>query len=411
MKLNLLKKTAYFVAIAITVTALAACGGDKAKDKEQNTEVTTEEESSGGGKINPNVTPMVSKAPEAADADNLKDVFAERFSMGVAVNSWQLADSNTLDFITKHYTSITMENEMKPDYILDQEASASAEDGMPVLKLDAVDNIMKMAEDAGLKMRGHTLIWHSQTPGWLFRVDYDEDGDYVDRETMLARMESYIKKVLTFCNEEHPGLVYAWDVCNETMNDSQYSGHRTDSPWYITIGEDYIEKAFEFARKYADKDTKLFLNDYGITYGEKCKAIYEVATGLYEKGLLDGIGMQSHHDMENFNPDNLEAAIYKYAQLDGLEIQLTELDLHNNDNSSDSMQKQAELYKQLFDVIVKLDAEEMANVTNVTFWGLNDSTTWLTGFRKETSYPLLFDAGNNPKPCYYSVIESVKEYQ
>ena len=97
----------------------------------------------------------------------------------------------------------------------------------------------------------------------------------------------------------------------------------------------------------------------------------------------------------------------KFAQLEGLEIQLTELDMHYNDNSEDAMNEQAEAYRAIFDTLVELDKEGFANITNVTFWGLNDGTTWLTGHKKEDSYPLLFDENNEAKPCYYSIFDAV----
>lgn len=391
------------VALAVT-TVFAGCGkSDDNSDKQEMTEEaqTTDEV----GEAEAEATEEAEKP--TINAGTIKEAYEPLFSTGVAINSWQLADPDIIELVKKNYSSITTENEMKPDYILDHDRTLEAEDGMPVINMENVERIMKMAEDAGLKMRGHTLVWHSQTPEWLFHVDYDEDKEYADRETMLARMESYISKVLTYCSEHHPGLVYAWDVVNEAMSDDQEGGLRKkDSLWYKTIGEDYIEKAFEYAREYADKDTKLFINDYGLLADAKRDTMYEVAADLYAKGLIDGIGMQSHHDMKDFKAENLEKALFKFAQIDGIELQLTELDLHNTDNSDAGLELQAQTYKSIFDVLVDVDGKDLANVTNVTFWGLNDGCTWLTGFREETSYPLLFDANNQAKPCYYSILEA-----
>lgn len=379
---------------------LAGCGG-----KNDNSEPTAE------AKVEKTAEPAaVTDAPEEnvpmdASEMSLKDEYKDLFSIGVAANSWQLEDENTLAVITKDFSSITCENEMKPDYVLDYEATLESGDGMPEINTENIDKIMKMAEDAGLKMRGHTLVWHSQTPEWLFHEDYDVDKDYVGRDTMLERMEAYIKKVLTFCNEKHPGTVYAWDVVNEAASDGE--GLRDDSPWYITIGEDYIEKAFEYARKYAGDDVKLFLNDYSTEVREKRNVLYDIVSGLHEKGLIDGFGMQSHHDREYYNADEVKATIMKFAQLEGLEIQITELDMHYNDNSEEAMTGQAEAYRSLFDILVELDKDGLANITNVTFWGLNDSTTWLAAHKGENSYPLLFDKNNEAKPCYYSIFEAV----
>lgn len=402
MKLTKKITTTCCLAVIAAATLFSGCGGSDGNNDKNGSDAgvqsTDAPEATDGGDEG--------KDDKTLTAGTIKEAYEKLFSTGVAINSWQLADQDVLELVKKNFSSITTENEMKPDYILDHDKTLEAEDGLPVINMENVDKIMNMAEDAGLKMRGHTLVWHSQTPEWLFHVDYDEDKEYVDRDTMLARMEAYIKRVLTFCNENHPGLVYAWDVVNEAMSDDQDGGLRTDSPWYKTVGEDYIEKAFEFARDYADKDTKLFINDYGLLSPAKRDTMYDVATELYAKGLIDGIGMQSHYTMDDFKKDDLEQALFKFAQIDGIELQLTELDLHNTDDSDEGLKKQADTYKSIFDVLVDLDGKDLANVTNVTFWGLNDECTWLTGFRKETSYPLLFDAGNQPKPCYYSILEA-----
>lgn len=335
---------------------------------------------------------------------SLKDAYADKFQIGVAVNSWQMADPDTMKAICKDYSSITTENEMKPDNLLDRNASMESDDGMPVINTENLENIMTMAEDAGLKMRGHTLVWHSQTPDWLFYDGFDTEKDKADKKTMLKRMESYIKQVITFCQDNHPGVVYAWDVVNEAFNDD--GTYRSDSPWYEAIGEGYIEKAFEYARKYADKDVKLFLNDYNCLTDAKRALIFQTAKKLNKKGLIDGIGMQSHYDMQYFAPASLERTLTIFSQIKGIEIQLTELDMHNNDNSAESMQKEADNYKQIFETLTRLDDAGEANITSVTFWGLNDGCTWLTGFKGETSYPLLFDADNNAKPSYFSVFDA-----
>ena len=224
---------------------------------------------------------------------------------------------------------------------------------------------------------------------------------------MLKRMESYIKKVITYCQEKHPGVVYAWDVVNECASDNK--GLRTDSLWYKVIGEEYIEKAFEYARKYADKDVKLFINDYGMTSPERRKTYTALVKKIWDQGNIDGIGMQSHHDRENFDVAQIETSIYAFSAIaDGIEIQLTELDMHYNDNSEAAMKEQAENYKKLFDLLVNVDTKGHANITNVTFWGLDDEHTWLTGFKKETSYPLLYDKDGNAKPSYFAIIEAAE---
>lgn len=397
LKKNLIAMT---LSLALAVTALAGCGSEKKDDTDNKaTEASSDTESDDKDAAN--------EAETKDDVDSegtIKAAYKDMFSIGAAVNSWQLADPDTMDIIKREFSSITCENEMKPDAFLDREASIAS--GEPEIRTDNVNDIMDMAEEAGLKMRGHTLVWHSQTPEWLFHEDFDEEKDYADKDTMLARMETYIKKVLTFCKEEHPGLVYAWDVVNECASDE--NGLRTDSPWYKTIGEEYIEKAFEFARKYAEDGVKLYLNDYSTESPNKRTTLFDVASNLHEKGLIDGFGMQSHHDRQYFNADSVKTTIMKFAQLEGLEIQLTELDMHFNENSDEAMAEQADMYKQLFDVLVEMETDEFADITNVTFWGLNDKFTWLTGFKGEDSYPLILDENNQPKPCYNAILEAAK---
>lgn len=401
LKKNILAMT---LSLALAVTAFAGCGSEKTDNTDNTDNAATEAPADTEGEAT-DASGQTASKDDNGSSGTIKDAYKDMFSIGAAVNSWQLADKDTMDVIKREFSSITCENEMKPDAFLDMDASK--ESGEPEIRTDNVDKIMDMAEDAGLKMRGHTLVWHSQTPEWLFHEDFDESKDYVDKDTMLARMETYIKKVLTFCKEEHPGLVYAWDVVNECASDDK--GLREDSPWFKTIGEEYIEKAFEFARKYAEDGVKLYLNDYSTESPDKRNTLFEVASNLHEKGLIDGFGMQSHHDRQYFDAEAVKTTIMKFAQLEGLEIQLTELDMHYNENTDEAMAEQADMYKQLFDVLVEMEIEEFADITNVTFWGLNDSCTWLTNFKGEDSYPLILDENNQPKPCYNSILEALSE--
>ncbi len=382
--------------------------GENDNEQTQSTAAATEERKQQPVTPAPTLDPSMDYSDRDASELSLKDAYSDYFPIGVAVNSWQLSDKDTLEVVTKDFSTFTTENEMKPDYLLDHDASMKAKDGMPEITTEKLDEIMTMAEDAGLKMRGHTLVWHSQTPDWLFYEDYDTSKKYVDKDTMLKRMEAYIKKVMTFCKENHPGVIVAWDVANETISDNPGGGFRTDSPWYEIIGDTYLDYAFTYARKYAEEGAMLFLNDYGLNGKDKRETMYNIASGLFEKGLLDGIGMQSHHDME-LNVDDVETSMFMFSQIKGIQVQLTELDIHNNDNSDEAFAEQAQLYGDLFKLLVYMDKNEYVDVTGVTFWGLNDDNTWLTGFRKETSYPLLFDKDNKAKPCYFAIYDAAKE--
>lgn len=346
-------------------------------------------------------------ADSKSNATTLREVFDGDFKVGVATTSGYLSDEDRAAEIKGNFNSITMENEMKPESLLDWEGSEKSKDGMPAIKEETLEKALKAAQEAGIPLRGHTLVWHSQTPEWFFSKKYDPSKGYVDKATMKKRMESYIKQVLSYCKENYPGVVYAWDVVNEAVGDD--GNYRTESMWYETYGDfTYIKDAFTFARKYAEEGTKLFLNDYNEYMAQKRDLLYAKVVELHDAGLLDGVGMQSHWDMEFPSVDLFQTALEKYASIDGIEIQLTEIDMHNTDDSEEGLKKQADRYKEFFDVITKMDREGAANITSVTFWGLKDGESWLSGMKGETSYPLLFTDDMEKKPCYDSILEAGK---
>ena len=342
-----------------------------------------------------------------SEAKTLKEAFDGDFKVGVTTTSGYLSEEDRVTQIKENFNSITMENEMKPESLLDWEGSEKSKDGMPAIKEETLEKALKAAQEAGIPLRGHTLVWHSQTPEWFFSKKYDPSKGYVDKATMKKRMESYIKQVLSYCKENYPGVVYAWDVVNEAVGDD--GNYRTESMWYETYGDfSYITDAFTFARKYAEEGTKLFLNDYNEYMAQKRDLLYAKVVELHDAGILDGVGMQSHWDMDFPSVDLFETALEKYASIDGIEIQLTEIDMHNNDDSEEGLKKQAERYKEFFDVITKMKREGTANITSVTFRGLKDGESWLSGMKGETSYPLLFTDDMEKKPCYDSILEAGK---
>ncbi len=392
-----IKRTMVIGGIAVlSAMTLFGCGKE---EKKETTETKTAVEAE--------ATVAPTKIP-VNDATTIKDGFINDFSIGVASTSGALTNEESLEFIKKYHNSVTMENAMKPESLLDWKGSEESEDGMPAINEAELEKNLKAAKEAGIPLRGHTLVWHSQTPEWFFKEKYDPSLDYVDKETMRKRMEAYIKKVLTFCEEKYPGVVYAWDVTNEVMGDDGW--YRTESGWYETYkDESYIVDAFTFARKYAGKDVKLFMNDYNEYMPDKRDMILDMLKQLKEKGLVDGVGMQSHWDMEFPSIDMFREALAMYGAIDGLEIQLTEVDMHNTDDSEEGLKAQAERYQKFFEVIAEMDRTGKANITNVTFWGITDSASWLSGFKGETSYPLLFDDDFNEKPCFESILSVAKQ--
>ena len=340
----------------------------------------------------------------------LQEVYQEQFSMGVAVTVGEIAEYRQ-GLIIEQFNSLTPGNELKPDSILDRMTSISDPkyDDNPAVKFDRAKPILDFALEHGLPLRGHTLVWHSQTPRWFFAEGYSDapNAPLVSKELMLVRMENYIKQVIEYTDTNYPGVIYAWDVVNEAINpgDGAEGGYRSkDSLWYQVVGPEFVEKAFEYARKYAKPEVKLFYNDYNTEEAARMLATFALAEGLKEKGLIDGIGLQTHISVDSPSLVDVEASIRKYGEL-GLEIQITELDMGMNENTEEAYLRQAKRYKRLFTIFKNLDETGAANITNITFWGLSDDISWLNKPGKP-SYPLLFDQYLLQKPAFWGVILS-----
>lgn len=348
---------------------------------------------------------------------SLKDVFSSYFKVGGAATASEIAPKPAKDLVLKHYNNITFGNELKPDAVLDYDATiaymeANGGDQVnPQVNLRAARTLLEFARTNNIPVRGHTLVWHSQTPDWFFRENYSMDSSaaWVSKEVMLQRLENYIKNLMELIEVTYPTVeFYAWDVVNEAVDPNTSTGMRNpgsnnvtsgNSLWMQTIGEEFIEKAFEYARKYAPEGCKLFYNDYNEYEDKKSTFIYNILKNLKAKGLVDGMGMQSHWVMEYPSISMFETSIRKYNSL-GIEVQLTELDIKQPDNSTSALAAQASRYKLLMNKVVALKKEGI-NITNVVFWGVTDKTSWLGG------YPLLFDGNYKAKPAYYSIIEGV----
>ncbi len=344
------------------------------------------------------------------DIPALKEVYKDQFSVGVAATVGEIAVYRQ-GLIMEQFNSMTPGNELKADSVLDRMTCISDPkyDDNPAVKFDRVKPILDFAKDNGIPVRGHTLIWHSQTPRWFFTEGYSDapNAPFVSKELMLRRMENYIRQVFEYTDANYPGLIYAWDVVNEAVNpsDGAADGLRSkDSYWYQIIGPEFIEKAFEYARKYAQPEVKLFYNDYNTEDSARMLAIIKLAEGLKEKGLIDGIGLQCHLNVDSPSLTDVEASIRRYGEL-GLEIQITELDMGMTENTDEAYLRQAKRYRRLFTVLKNLDDTDAANITNVTFWGLSDDVSWLNK-PGQLSYPLLFDKYLLQKPAFWGVVLS-----
>ncbi len=346
---------------------------------------------------------------------SLKQVYEPYFKIGTSVSRRNMRSEAALQELKKQYSSFTAENDMKPMFILDEQANTENPEKYntnPAVHFDSAIPYLEFAKESGLTLRGHNLVWHFQTPFWFFRERYskDENAPLADRETMLARMESYIKSVLEFVQTEYPGVIKAWDVVNEAMEENEEDCWRKKSFWYQTVGEDFVLYAFRFARKYAAEGVKLFYNDYNTFMPFKRDKICElILEPLLKEKLIDGIGMQAHLLLMDGILQDFEKALHRFGSM-GLEVHLTELDIHCTDSSEKGMKALAGAYAQLFRMLLEAKQKGLADVTSVTFWGMKDDESWLTGFRKEQSYPLLFGENYALKEAYHAVVKVAEEF-
>lgn len=390
------------------------------------------------GTPTPRPTPTLVPTPKPTydiDAVSVKDVYKDYFLVGAAINgkdelTMSLHHEGMTQILKKHFNSTTLSNLMKPEHTLDEAASKASADGMPVCKFDTCDEALKFCMQNGIKMRGHTLIWHNQTPMWFFYEDYDINKKPVDAATMEKRMESYIKQMITYCQDNYPGVIYCWDVVNEcvcvdknsyvvtsggwklratTLEDNDFT-HDTpiSNYWYATMGEKYVEKAFAFARKYADKDVKLFYNDYNVFVTEKMENICMMAEELKAKGLIDGIGLQptvlmSWPQLDSTNKGSFRVCLETYAEL-GLELQVTELSFKiDGDVTPQKLEKQSDRYEEFMRLLLEEDSDNggPCNITSVTVFGICDDYPLYEDF-KQNLY--LWDTFCDPKLCLHGFL-------
>lgn len=330
------------------------------------------------------------------EVPGLSEVFQAQFRIGAAVNPQTLSTQREL--LARHFNSLTAENEMKFER-LHPEADRYA--------FEEADRLMAFAESSGAAVRGHTLVWHNQTPSWVFE---DGKGGAADRDTLLARMKSHIDTVVS----RYKGRIYAWDVVNEAVSDQSGEWLRP-SKWLDIAGEEFILKAFEYAHA-ADPGALLFYNDYNESDPEKREKIYRLVQRLLEQGApIHGIGLQAHWNLFDPPVADIRAAIERYASL-GLKLHVTELDLSMfrfDDRrtdvtapSAEMLELQAERDKDIF----RLFLEYREHIGCVTFWGAADDYTWLDDFpvRGRKNWPFLFDAHHLPKQGFWDILQLVR---
>ncbi len=394
---------------------------------------------------------------------NLKDTFISDFDeneiAGVSITGSELNDKLLMELVTKHFNAVTLGNELKPDALFGYSNGVcpgtttdtlnGEEIVVPVLDYSRAESILDYIlewnannPDDTIKVRGHVLVWHSQTPEWFFHEEYDKTKDYVSSEVMNKRLEWYIKTVLThFTGEDskYKELFYGWDVVNEAVSDSTGT-YRSDvengsdsltddthgsksSWWKVYQSNEFIINAFRYANQYAPADVELYYNDYNDSTPSKVGPICELLSAVKsaEGTRIDGMGMQGHYDLSSPTMEQFESAVRAYADIVG-KVQLTELDIKAStefDGTELTMgteyTKQAHRYKEIYDSMKKLQAEGV-EFDGVTIWGVIDTNSWLQGNAgvgggadgSHIQCPLLFDGNYKAKPAFWAFVDPAK---
>jgi endo-1,4-beta-xylanase len=348
----------------------------------------------------------------AVSSAALREILKDRFLVGAALNDNQIAGKDTaaVEIVRRHFNTITPEN------ILKWEAVHPKADRF---EFCVPDQFVALGAWQGLFVVGHTLVWHNQTPPWVFE---GTSGAPLHPELLLWRLREHIHTVVG----RYRGRVRAWDVVNEAFEDD---GTWRKTPWYTTLGEEFVAKAFEFARD-ADPDAELYYNDYNLWKPAKRKAVVRLVTSLRKRGIrVDGIGEQGHWLLEDPSLQEIEATIVDLAKT-GAKVMITELDIdplprpdalvgadvakhveltpeldpHAEGVPEDVQRRMAQRYADVFSLFVKHRA-----VSRVTLWGVTDADSWLNHWPVpgRTNHPLLWDRLGQPKPAFHAVVEAL----
>ncbi len=346
----------------------------------------------------------------------LKDAFKDYFLIGAALNREQIyeEDKRGANIVKTQFNTISPEN------ILKWEAVHPRADKYD---FEAADRYVEFGEKYGMFTIGHTLVWHNQTPDWVFK---DAKGNFVSRDELLKRLREHIRTVVG----RYKGKIKGWDVVNEALNDD---GTLRQSLWLKIIGEDFIAKAFQFAHE-ADPNAELYYNDYSLENEAKRKGAIALVKRLLAKKIpINAIGLQDHNNLQFPTIAEKDATISDFAKL-GIKVNITELDVSvlpdpqgfngaevtlnfemqeklnpYKKGLPDAVQQQlAKRYADLFGVFLK----HRRDIARITFWNVTDSESWLNNFpvKGRTNYPLLFDRAGQSKPAFDAVIKTAQKF-
>lgn len=346
-----------------------------------------------------------------SEKKGLKDAFKDKFLIGVALNTKQILQADTIgnQLIAKHFNSVVADNCMKSEIVQPVEGQ---------FDFRLADKFVALGEKQNMFIVGHTLVWHSQAPAWFF---VDANGQAVSKEVLIARMKNHITTVV----KRYKGRVHGWDVVNEAINDD---GSWRESPFYKIIGKDFVKLAFQFAHE-ADPNAQLYYNDYNMEKNGRRDSVVKMVTELQQQGIkIDAIGMQSHFTMDYPSLDAFEKSVNSFAAL-GVKVMITELDLTvlpfpTSEISADvalSFKYDSKMNPYLNGItdsallafndrlyaFFKIFLKHQNQISRVTLWGLSDKDSWKNDFpiKGRADYPLLFDRNYNAKKIVNQLIE------
>ncbi len=342
---------------------------------------------------------------------SLAQAFEGAFLIGTALNHYQVTGqaADELAVALKHFNSITPENVMKWDTLQPSPGE---------FNFGPADAIVDLAEAHNLHIVGHTLVWHSQAPDWIFQ---DENGERISRDALIERMREHIHTVVG----RYKGRIHGWDVVNEAIIED---GSYRETLWYEIIGPEYVDLAFQFAHE-ADPEAELYYNDYTLNFDGKRAATIEMIRGMQERGIpIHGVGTQEHIRVDWPSIEDIERTVVELAEL-GIPVMITEMDIdvlppafaymgadvNLTAELRDELnpfpdglpmeveQALADRYREIFEVYWR----HQDKVSRVTIWGVSDRHSWLNNWpiRGRTSYPLLFDRDLQPKAAFDAVLE------
>jgi endo-1,4-beta-xylanase len=297
--------------------------------------------------------------------------------IGAAIGAAHLSDAAYAATAAGAFDFVTPENEMKWD---------ATEPTQGVFVFGGGDAITSFAQQNGMKVKGHTLVWHSQLPDWV--------SGLTDATALHDAMINHVTQVASHFR----GKVIAWDVVNEAVADGGLS--LRDSIFYQYLGPRYLDDAFNAAHA-ADPGALLLYNDYGAEgVGAKSDYVYNMVKGMLARGVpINGVGLQMHTGSADVSPSAAQVtANMQRLEALGLNVVISEMDVQICTSNVATQRSR------FHDIVAVCGAEPLCLA--VTVWGVSDKYSWLNGATCATPQPLLFDDSYGPKPAYAGVLDA-----